>query len=622
MSVVTPSAGRPRPALLVLLFVALVVALYASPLLVRRNFSGRDLIAYNLPMEKSIHDAYALGRLPVWTPEISGGRPLAPNPNAGALYPVRALLSPLPFPLAARIQPVLHWAAAGVGVLALLLCLDRSRAAAWIGAVTYVFSGVVVSEAFFPHIQPGMALLPWILWAVARPAAAPWHRLLPIGALFALDFLGADIFTCAIAIGSAALWIAIESDRATRLRGLGTLAVRGRPRRARRGAADRRDRPLDSADQPRGARDEALGRRLFLDPPAAAARARDPVPVRARLGDDARDPVGLAALPRPGHGDLRHALLRRVRRDRDRRVLEAPGARRAVRPRPAAGVARPLGAARPRADRLGRRHPSPLPLRNPRSWPWPWCSRSRSWRRSAWTPTGRARAVRRAGRWPSARCSRSRRSSPRRRPRRRRARRPRDRRQSRRRRRARAASLPLALAEAGLLWMASVVAIDLLGRPGRGAFAAAVLLLTAVPIEANRRIARSFREDAVFGQTAFARLMEKKDPAGEYRTLGEAFFLGTSPLSEAAADSTLLYSDSSRRAWTHNAPVLSGPEVSRTSTWATCPAPKACGGSRGSPPVSRTRRRSSAASRCAGGSGTRTSGRSPATAGSAATEMM
>ena len=149
----------------------------------RRNWGVRDLIAYNLPMEKSIHDAWARGTLPVWTPEVSGGRPLAPNPNVGALYPVRVLLSRVPFPLAMRLFPVLHWIAAGIGMLALLLAIGRSRAAAWIGAVTYAFSGVAVAEAFFPHILPGLTLLPWILWAACGAPARRATRLLTLSAL-------------------------------------------------------------------------------------------------------------------------------------------------------------------------------------------------------------------------------------------------------------------------------------------------------------------------------------------------------------------------------------------------------------------------------------------------------
>ncbi|HEX7253261.1 MAG TPA: hypothetical protein VF376_10300, partial [Thermoanaerobaculia bacterium] len=100
-----------------MLFVVLVVFAYRDPLFSRRNFAGRDLLAYNLPMEYAVHDAYARGRLPVWSAEISGGRPLAPNPNVGALYPVRMLFAPLPFPVAMRWFPVLHWVLAGIGMI-------------------------------------------------------------------------------------------------------------------------------------------------------------------------------------------------------------------------------------------------------------------------------------------------------------------------------------------------------------------------------------------------------------------------------------------------------------------------------------------------------------------------
>jgi hypothetical protein len=67
-----PSPSWRTRALPGVLFAALVIAVYADPLLVRRNFVGRDLLVYNLPMEKSVHDAYSRGRLPVWSPEMPG----------------------------------------------------------------------------------------------------------------------------------------------------------------------------------------------------------------------------------------------------------------------------------------------------------------------------------------------------------------------------------------------------------------------------------------------------------------------------------------------------------------------------------------------------------------------
>ena len=218
MSAARPASPGARPWASAILFAALVLVLYANTLVSRSNFAGRDMVAYNLPMEKSIHDAWARGKLPVWTPEISGGRPLAPNPNVGAFYPLRVLLAPLPFPLSARIFPLVHWIAAGLGMLVLAASIGRSAAAAWIAAGTYVLSGVVVGEAFFSHIQAGMALLPWIVWAVARRTGSPSSRFLTLALLFALDFLAADIFTIGIAVAAAALWIALEEDAGSGLR--------------------------------------------------------------------------------------------------------------------------------------------------------------------------------------------------------------------------------------------------------------------------------------------------------------------------------------------------------------------------------------------------------------------
>jgi hypothetical protein len=208
-----------------LLFALLVIAVYADPLFFRRIFVGRDLLFYNLPMEKTIHDAYAAGRLPIWEPHVSGGRPLLANPNAGALYPVRALLAAVPFPLAMRVFPVVHWIMAGIGFLLLLGAIGVSRAGAWIGAVTYTFSGVVVSDVFYPHVMPGMMLLVWILWAVARRGADRRGRIVLLSVLFGLDMLAGDAFTTALAVLAALLWIALETESPRQKRALADLVL-------------------------------------------------------------------------------------------------------------------------------------------------------------------------------------------------------------------------------------------------------------------------------------------------------------------------------------------------------------------------------------------------------------
>ncbi|MEP6994214.1 MAG: hypothetical protein ABI968_06790, partial [Acidobacteriota bacterium] len=155
-----------KDSLLALLLLGLVFVAYSNTLLARRNFVGKDIVPYDLPIEKAVHDSWARGQIPVWWPTVSGGRPLLPNPNAGVFYPIRPLLSRIAFPLAMRLFPIIHWVLGGWGMLLLLRTLGGSRAAAWISAVSYTFSGVIVSEVFYAVIHPGASLLPWTLWAL------------------------------------------------------------------------------------------------------------------------------------------------------------------------------------------------------------------------------------------------------------------------------------------------------------------------------------------------------------------------------------------------------------------------------------------------------------------------
>jgi len=553
VSAAPPAVPSRSPWLLAALFAGLVIVLYADPLVLRRNWGVRDLSAYNLPMEKSIHDAWSRGALPVWTPEVSGGRPLAPNPNVGALYPVRVLLSRVPFPLAMRLFPVLHWIAAGIGMLTLLLEIGRSRAAAWIGAATYAFSGVAVAEAFFPHILPGLTLLPWIVWASARRSGSAATRLLTLSAFFALDFLAADVFTIAIAIGCVALWIALE-DRARGRSAAGAgLAI-------------------------------ALGA-LAAAPQIVATALWVPLTNRAILGIKLADSVFFSihpwrllelAVPYPfgatWEGSAAAWWGASIYRGRAMGIFPTLycGAFAVI----AAVVAwksRERGARFSRVLLVGALAvavlpsllpdrwtaiPSPLPLRNPEKLAVVvafalslsaaiafdgWRARPRRLRWAIAVGALLAAAASVAALFPEAvgRVALAAIGG-----------------SSERLAAIAARRLPGALAEGGLLWMMTVVALDLLPRGHRRGLAAAVILLTLVPIASNRKIATTLSEEEVLAPTAFARFLARRDPAGEYRTLGESIFRGTSMLDFAQNSGAMADSESSRRSWKWFTPVL------------------------------------------------------------------
>lgn len=536
-----------RRALPGMLFALLLVAVYADPLFFRRNFAGRDLLAYHLPMESAIHDAYARGRLPVWISEVSGGRPLAANANAGALYPVRALLSPLPFPAAMRIYPVLHCWLAGLGVLLLLRSFDVSPAAAWVGAATYTFSGVGVSEVFYPNIHPGMVLLPWVVWAVRREDARPARKLLVLSLLLGLDLLAGDVFTVGLALLAAFAWVLVAERGEGRRRGIGLLV--GAFALAFLIAAPQIvSTALWVPLTRRAISGLTLGEVLrFSIHPLRLIELVVPFPFGGTWEIDrgavwgfhvfGGAPCGFfsslyagslaviaaAALWRSGAASARFA-----------RVLLVGGLALSV-----PGSLLPAGL----AERM-----SPVALRFPEKFAVAIAlalaifaglgvDQARRWSRAPrWTvvagvvlaalaiwaalfpaAAGR-RAVGLAGEDPSLA-------------------------------RVAAEQLPGALAEGGLLWVVTLVALDVLRGAGRRREVVALVLLSLVPIVADRRIARAFSEEAVFAPTPFARMVARKDPEGAFRVLPASLFREASRLGIADLGSDVAHLEFPRRTW-------------------------------------------------------------------------
>jgi len=551
MTALSPRLARIAPGVL---FAALVAVVWADPLWTGRTFTGRDLLAYNLPMEKVIHEAYSAGTLPVWNPWISGGRPLLPNPNSGALYPPRVALAALPFALAMRLFPLLHWTAAGIGVLVLLRFLGRTRGAAWVGAATYAFSGVAISEVFYPHIQAGFALLPWIAWAAARRRTAGSPGTLLLAALFGLDFLAADVFTCALAVGVGLLWILTEEDRSARR--TGALAVAAA---AALGALLAAPQIVATAMWIPETNRAVLGMKLsdatyFSVSPLRLAELLVPYPFgptwRLEPGSTwcwrAFNGKAIGLFSTLFVGALGPLALFRMWKSRESglafaRWLVAGGLAVAV-----------LPSLIPRAWLEAA---SPLPLRNPEKlviaavlglaifagYGVEEFARRRP-RRSVSLGVGAflaalallcALAPSRAGIAAA------------------------DLFDGGTRRAARAADhLPGALAEAGILWMATVVALEGLSGKSRGATFLSLAALTLVPIIPDARIPEISSPEEAFAPTAFALRVQRWDPAGSFRVLGESVYRAATAAERQGEHSALSIVELPRRDWIQHTQAL------------------------------------------------------------------
>ena len=527
----SPVPRRGGPAIL---FVLLVVAAYSDPLWTRRNFGGRDVLGGLLPMEFAVHDAYSRGRLPVWAADISGGRPLLANPNTSALYPIRAALAVFPFPFAMRVFPVLHWILAGLGALALLSQLRASKAGAWIGAVTFAFSGVIVSEVFYTNHMGGVVLLPWIVWALARRWKTRAGQIVALSALFGVDFLAGEVFTMGMAIAACALWILVEEEKSRRWTMLRRLAASvalgvliGAPQllatylwipetdRAIRGVL-LRDAVAFSVSP--------LRLFEFLVPyPFGTTWKVDPAELWALPVFHGKG-IGLFATLYCGGLALLAAVASRLGRPR----VKAKGAKP---PSPPPRGARftwyllagslALAVVPSLVPSWLGDLPSPVALRSPEKFGVAvslamalaaglFFERLRggavklSWilavggglallaALTAVAPGFTAAAAELLAGVDAKAASRA------------------------------ASLFPAAVAEGGLLWMATAIAVDLLRRNTPRASAAALAIATLVPVAANRKIAQAYPEDVLLGPTPIARLVRKQDPEGAFRVLSEA----------------------------------------------------------------------------------------------------
>jgi hypothetical protein len=535
-----------------LLFLALVIAVWSDPLFVRRNFGGRDLSGYNLPVESAIHGAWSRGRIPTWFAEVSGGRPLAANPNSGAFYPVRPLLSLLPFPVAMRVFPVLHWVLAGLGAMALVRAAGLSRPAAWLAGVTYAFSGVSLSEAVYTNYHPGMALLPWVLWAVARPANAA-SRVVVLALLLALDLAAGDVFTTGLAVLGALLWIFLEEDRPRRLAEGGLLAaslILAALAAAPTLLAAALWAPLTNRAVLGIKIGEAVSMslspwrllELVVPYPFGATWALEPEVVWGNPVFRGRITGFFTSLYAGSLAAVGGFLLFRLR-DRGARfarVFLVLGLALSILPglvpagwegklapvalrypeKFAVAVALSLavgaGLAAQRALEARRRLASLLFIGA--------LLAALAAASQRWPDVAGQTAAGLIGAPPPAAA-------------------------------VAAAQLAPALAEAGLFWIATVLALDWLGARQRLVSLLALAILTAVPIAANRRIARVFGEDALLAPTAFARFVARQDRESRYRTLGYVM---------PPADARRLFGsdpgavETDRRVWIYFGPALWG----------------------------------------------------------------
>ncbi|MCL4263298.1 MAG: YfhO family protein [Anaerolineae bacterium] len=129
-----------------------------------------DVIDYLYPVKAFVAAQMKQGQLPLWNPYVLGGYPLTYNTQAGLWYPLSVLYVLLPPVTAVDLTILLQMAFGGIFMFAYLRQLRLQRAAALLGAIVFLFNGVMVVWLEWQVVQAAVVWLPLYLYFVERAA--------------------------------------------------------------------------------------------------------------------------------------------------------------------------------------------------------------------------------------------------------------------------------------------------------------------------------------------------------------------------------------------------------------------------------------------------------------------
>ncbi len=166
-----------RRAWIVPTFLALLpVPIFLRVALLRRVFYAWDVQDYFYPYHALPAAMLKRGELPLWNPYAFSGMPLFGDGQTALLYPPNWLFFVVPGGVALSYSILLQFSIAGVGMYLLSRRLGLWRLPALLGAVAYMFSGVVAARVVHLSILGGAALLPLVVLCV-ESALRGWVRI-------------------------------------------------------------------------------------------------------------------------------------------------------------------------------------------------------------------------------------------------------------------------------------------------------------------------------------------------------------------------------------------------------------------------------------------------------------
>ncbi|MEK6647466.1 MAG: YfhO family protein [Candidatus Firestonebacteria bacterium] len=138
----------------------LVVLFFYSVLFFDNTFSFRDFSRYFYPYKEYVANHIKNYDLPLWNPYVLCGTPIVGNLQANLFYPLSFIYYVLPFDIGINIFYLIHYLLAGILMYFLANTLKFSRFSSIFCAITFMFSGYLVSVLDMSTTLCSVAWLP------------------------------------------------------------------------------------------------------------------------------------------------------------------------------------------------------------------------------------------------------------------------------------------------------------------------------------------------------------------------------------------------------------------------------------------------------------------------------
>lgn len=137
--------------------------------IVAGDFTGSDLLDMHYPAKVVLHEAIKNLTFPLWTPYHSNGFPFFAEAQAGVLYPLNLLFSPLPPYLALNYSVIFTFIVGGLGMyLFARLIFPDDEFSPLFAAVVFVFAGFFVTRLKHLNLTNVASLFPFALYFLKK----------------------------------------------------------------------------------------------------------------------------------------------------------------------------------------------------------------------------------------------------------------------------------------------------------------------------------------------------------------------------------------------------------------------------------------------------------------------